>query len=83
MQRELLLSLYVFSGLAGLGSVGFAAFQNFDRVFVVNLKDPHPIEGTVTVGAPIPHSETQSLLEVDRGPRDPRRAAPLDRSGDP
>ena len=61
MQRELLLSL---STVAGLGSVGFVAFQTLERVFVVNLKDPHPIEGTVAVGTPIPHSETQSLLEV-------------------
>jgi hypothetical protein len=61
MQRELLLSL---SAVAGLGSVGFVAFQTLDQVFVVNLKDPHPIEGTVSVGTPIPHSVTQSLLDV-------------------
>jgi hypothetical protein len=30
----------------------------------VNLKDPHPIEGNVSVEAPIPHSATRSLLEV-------------------
>ncbi|HJS74276.1 MAG TPA: hypothetical protein VJ921_08325 [Vicinamibacteria bacterium] len=59
MQRELVLSL---ATLAGLGSAGYVALQ--DRVFVVNLKDPHPIEGTVKVDTPIPHSETQSLMDV-------------------
>jgi hypothetical protein len=59
MQRELVLTL---AALAGAGTAGVVGFQ--DRTFVVNLKDPHPIEGTVTVETPIPHSETQSLLDV-------------------
>jgi len=61
MQREVLLSL---AALAGLGSAGYVGFQELTRTFVVNLKDPHPVEGTVSVDQPIPHSATQSLLEV-------------------
>lgn len=59
--REVVLSL---AALAGLGAAGFVGFQELGRTFVVNLKDPHPIEGTVTVPAPIPHSGTQSFFEV-------------------
>ena len=61
MQREVFLSL---AALAGLGSAGFVGYQELSRTFVVNLKDPHPIEGTVSVEAPIPHSATQSLFDV-------------------
>lgn len=59
--REVVLSL---AALAGLGSAGVVGYQELTRSFVVNLKDPHPIEGTVSVGAPIPHSATQSLFDV-------------------
>jgi hypothetical protein len=59
--RETVLSL---AALVGLGSAGFVGYQELTRSFVVNLKDPHPIEGTVNVGAPIPHSATQSLFDV-------------------
>jgi hypothetical protein len=61
MQRELVLSL---AALAGLGSAGYVGYQDLNRVFVVNLKEPHPIEGTVKVDTPIPHAVTQSLLDV-------------------
>ena len=61
MQREVVLSL---AALAGLGSAGYVGYQELSRSFVVNLKDPHPIEGTVNVEAPIPHSATQSLFDV-------------------
>lgn len=73
MQRELVLSL---SALAGLGSASFVGYQELNRTFVVNLKDPHPIEGTVAVGTPIPHSETQSFFEVVVAPA-PRDEPPL------
>jgi hypothetical protein len=59
--REVVLSIAALAGLAFAGSVGY---QELSRSFVVNLKDPHPIEGTVSVGAPIPHSSTQSLFDV-------------------
>jgi hypothetical protein len=59
--REFFLSL---AALSGLASAGFVGYQELTRSFVVNLKDPHPIEGTVNVGAPVPHSRTQSLFDV-------------------
>jgi hypothetical protein len=61
MTRDILLSL---AALVGLGSAGFVGYQELSRTFVVNLKDPHPIEGNVGVETPIPHSATRSLLEV-------------------
>ena len=59
--REAVLTL---AAVAGLGSAGFVGYQELTRTFVVNLKDPHPIEGTVNVETPIPHSATQSLFDV-------------------
>ncbi|HEY7700595.1 MAG TPA: hypothetical protein VIE88_19355 [Vicinamibacteria bacterium] len=59
--RDVVLSL---AALTGLASAGFVGYQELTRTFVVNLKDPHPIEGTVNVGAPIPHSATRSVLEI-------------------
>ncbi len=59
--REVFLTV---AALAGFGSAGFVGYQELTRSFVVNLKDPHPVEGTVNVGAPVPHSATQSLLEL-------------------
>ncbi len=59
--REATLSLAAF---LGLGSAALVGYQELTRSFVVNLKDPHPVEGTVEVGAPIPHSTTQDLAEV-------------------
>jgi hypothetical protein len=68
MQREVVLSL---AALAGLGSAGLVGHQELNRTFVVNLKDPHPVEGTVNVGAPIPHSATQSLFDIVVAPAPP------------
>lgn len=59
--REAVLTL---AAVAGLGSAGFVGYQELTRTFVVNLKDPHPIEGKVNVETPIPHSATQSLFDV-------------------
>jgi hypothetical protein len=59
--REAILSL---AGFLGLGSAAYVGYQELTRTFVVNLKDPHPVEGTVEVGAPIPHSVTQDLAEA-------------------
>jgi hypothetical protein len=61
MPREVVLSV---AALAGLGLAGVIGYQELTRTFVVNLKDPHPIEGTVSVPAPIPHSMTRTLLDV-------------------
>ena len=57
-------AVFSLSALAAVASAGFAGYQVADRVFVVNLKDPHPIVGTVEVPAPIPHSSVQSLFDV-------------------
>jgi hypothetical protein len=59
--RDVVLSL---AAVLGLGAAGFVGYQELTRSFVVNLKDPHPIEGTVSVAVPIPHSGTQSLFEI-------------------
>lgn len=63
-----------FFSLAAVGVLvfaGAASVQELTRSFVVNLKDPHPIEGAVEVRSPIPHSELQSLFEqiVSPAPR--------------
>jgi hypothetical protein len=62
-------SLLIFAAAAGLGT-GIAGVQELNRAFVVNLKDPHPIEGTVSVEVPIPHSVTRSLTEIVAAPAD-------------
>jgi hypothetical protein len=54
-------SLIIVGVLASLTTLGV---QELTQTFVVNLKDPHPIEGEVRVSAPIPHSETASMIDV-------------------
>jgi hypothetical protein len=60
MQREIVLSL----SAAILASAGTLGFQETTRSFVVNLQDPHPIEGTVVVPTPIPHSKVVSFTDI-------------------
>ncbi|HSF15410.1 MAG TPA: hypothetical protein VLK65_07645 [Vicinamibacteria bacterium] len=48
----------------GLGALSVLGLQQLTRTIVVNLENPHPVVGNVTVGAPIPHSNTQSLMDV-------------------
>ncbi len=47
-----------------LAAVTTLGVQELTRTFVVNLKDPHPIEGEVNIASPIPHSETASMIDV-------------------
>lgn len=47
-----------------VASVTTLGVQELTRTFVVNLKDPHPIEGDVSVATPIPHSDTASMIDV-------------------
>jgi hypothetical protein len=61
MRLDVVTSLTAFVVLLLAGVFGV---QEITKTFVVNLKDPHPIEGTVTVGQPIPHSAMRSLLDV-------------------
>jgi hypothetical protein len=72
MRQGVLLSL-----AGGAAFIGVAlGVQEITRTFVVNLKDPHPIEGSVQVPQPIPHSEVASLLDVVVAPA-PRSDPPL------
>jgi len=58
------------SGPWTLVAVGVAAslatlgVQETTRTVVVNLKDPHPIEGAITVASPIPHSDMASMIDI-------------------
>lgn len=61
MRLDVVASLTAFVTLLLAGVFGV---QELTRTFVVNLKDPHPIEGKVTVDEPIPHSAMQSLPDV-------------------
>jgi hypothetical protein len=61
MRLDLVGSLAAFVTLLLAGVFGV---EELTRTFVVNLKDPHPITGTVTVGQPIPHSAMRSLMDV-------------------
>jgi hypothetical protein len=61
MRLDLVTSLTAFVTLLVAEVFGV---QEITRTFVVNLKDPHPIEGTVTVGQPIPHSAMRSVLDL-------------------
>jgi hypothetical protein len=72
MRQEVFLSL---AGGAALLGVALGV-QEITRTFVVNLKDPHPIEGSVQVPQPIPHSKVASLLDVVVAPA-PRSEPPL------
>lgn len=65
MRREHLLSLVAVAGLASAATFGA---QELTRTFVVNLKDPHPIQGSVEVPSPIPHARLESMLDVVVGP---------------
>lgn len=56
-----ILSLVAVGVVASVTTLGV---QELTRTFVVNLKDPHPIEGDVNVPAPIPHSDTESMIDV-------------------
>lgn len=59
--RYQVLSLVAVAGLASATTLGV---QELTRTFVVNLKDPHPIEGDVHVPTPIPHSDMASMIDV-------------------
>lgn len=59
MRFDVANSVAAFGALLLAGVVGV---QELTRTYVVNLKDPHPVEGTVTVGQPIPHSVMRSLM---------------------
>lgn len=61
MMRSDFWSLLIVAGLASSATLGV---QELTRTVVVNLKDPHPIEGDVNVSSPIPHSETASMIDV-------------------
>lgn len=53
---------FALSGL--LGGATVLGIQQVTQTFVVNLKDPHPVEGVVDVTRPIPHSDVQSFFDV-------------------
>lgn len=53
MQRETVLSLVAVGAMASAATLGM---QELTRTFVINLKDPHPVVGTVEVPTPIPHA---------------------------
>lgn len=55
------LSLLVVALAASVTTLGV---QELTQTVVVNLKDPHPIEGRVVVPAPIPHSEMASWTDA-------------------
>ena len=59
--REGILSLVAVGVLASVTTLGV---QELTRTIVVNLKDPHPIEGEVSVPTPIPHSDMASMIDV-------------------
>lgn len=59
--RHELLSM---GAVAVLASVTTLGVQELTQTFVVNLESPHPIEGDVSVSAPIPHSDTASMIDV-------------------
>jgi hypothetical protein len=65
MGRERLLSLVAVAGLASAVTLGV---QEITRTYVVNLKDPHPIQGTVEVPEPVPHARLERMLDVVVGP---------------
>jgi hypothetical protein len=59
--RHQILSLVTVGVLASVTTLGV---QELTQTFVVNLKDPHPIEGDVNVRSPIPHSDTASMIDL-------------------
>ena len=59
--RHEILSLVAVGVLASVTTLGV---QELTQTFVVNLKDPHPIEGDVNVVSPIPHSDMASMVDV-------------------
>ena len=59
--RHEILSLVAVGVLASVTTLGV---QELTQTFVVNLKDPHPIEGDVNVLSPIPHSDTARMVDV-------------------
>ena len=59
--RHEILSLVAVGVLASVTTLGV---QELTQTFVVNLKDPHPIEGDVNVLSPIPHSDMTSMVDV-------------------
>jgi hypothetical protein len=61
MMRYELLS---FGTVAVLASITTLGVQELTRTVVVNLKDPHPVEGEVSIDSPIPHSDTASVIDV-------------------
>ena len=52
----------VFVGL--VASVTTLGVQELTQTVVVNLKDPHPIEGDINIPSPIPHSDMASMIDV-------------------
>ncbi len=59
--RHEILSLVAVGVLASVTTLGV---QELTQTFVVNLKDPHPIEGDVNVLSPFPHSDMASMIDV-------------------
>lgn len=73
MRSDSFVTLVVVFGMLAAGVYGV---QELTQSFVVNLKDPHPITGTVAVSAPVPHSDAQGLVDVIVSPA-PRRDTSL------
>ena len=73
MRQEVFLSI---AAVAAFLATAVLGVQEITRSFVVNLKDPHPIVGSVQVPKPIPHSEVQSFPDVVVAPA-PRSEPPL------
>jgi hypothetical protein len=69
-------SLVSLAAVFALFAAGVFGVQELTRSYVVNLKDPHPVEGTVSVVVPIPHSGARSLADVIVSPA-PRRETSL------
>jgi hypothetical protein len=61
MKRETVWSLLTVGALASVTTLGV---QELTRTFVINLKDPHPIVGTVEVPEPIPHSRMHRMTDM-------------------
>ena len=56
--------IWSLAGVAVLASMTTLGVQELTQTFVVNLKDPHPIEGDVHIPSPIPHSDMASMIDV-------------------
>lgn len=65
------LAIIVATAVVATLSMGAAAVQKIAQTFVVNLETPHPVEGSVVVPEPVPHSDFVSVHDVVAAPAPP------------